>query len=165
MNNSHISLRGVGVGVIASFALMGLFMGLAAAFDEFRVVSGAGINRSVVFWLFTFVAWTTSLSIGSFWAAVIGKAVTARDGMLTGFAVWAGAFFIRWMLIAAFSHRLFARQFFATSPLIIWLAFFASLGSLGAALYFGGRGALNEAESEEREARAQTPPLTPAFQP
>lgn len=150
--SSRLSSRAVLAGTISTFALMILFMILAAAFGLWSFNLSDLRRAGVGFWLWGFSAWILSLYISSYVTAIASRSITRRDGALHGFIIWATVSVFGGIFLGAID----ASAFRSMTPTMFWLTFFADLIALGAAVYGGVQGSAAELEAEDIEERQIT---------
>lgn len=141
---SRISARAVTAGVLMVFALMALFMSLAAAFNlwTYSFAEYASQNAGNL-WTWTFVAWIISVFFGSYVAAVASRSSGSRDGYLHGATVWAASTVFGCTFLA------FAIGSFGTLSYAPWGAFIGNVLALVAGFFGGVSGIRLGKRSEE----------------
>ncbi|MBT3984184.1 MAG: hypothetical protein HOE90_22710 [Bacteriovoracaceae bacterium] len=142
---SRISARPVVSANFLVFSLMMLFMILGGGFNLWALNLAELPYLSNGFWVWGLVSWIVSLGIGSYMAAIIGKAVSWQDGSLYGLITWATSCIVGCLFLATTTGELFGREM--EIP-FLWGAFVGDLLALAVCLYAGHLGAKGELQLE-----------------
>lgn len=164
---SRLSARAIVAGTISVYAVMILFMALAGALGLWRFEFAELPQAGAGFWIFAFLAWIVSLYISGYVAAIIGRAVNARDGAVHGFITWGSACVFGCGLLTLIAGRVFGGMLIEFTVGMYWGVFIGDLLAVGAAIYGGVRASRIEAKVEQAEekewAATHGGKLEPAF--
>jgi hypothetical protein len=165
--SNRLSARAIAAGVVSVFALMILFMLLAAAlgFWNFDVTEIDSLGTG--FWLWSFAAWIVSNYLGAYTASIASRSTESSNGMLQGFVIWASVSVIGMVFIGIVSGSIFSGVLLpAPSEFVLWGAFACDFIALGSAFRGGVSGSIREMRaqaSEERIPNRESQRTEPAF--
>ncbi len=154
---SRVSIRGIAVGILTTFASWILLMAIVASLGIWRYRLNEMPNLGAGFWSAMFLVFVVSLSFGSFIASVIGRSENTADGLLHGVATWAGTCVLGCLALGVATGKLFDFASQTSGSGVFWVIAAGDAIALLAALRFGVAGARFGIKRVEEESRRNQP--------
>lgn len=148
--------RAIFAGIVSTYGIMILLMVLGAAVGAWGFKFSEIPELGLEFWIWSFIAWIVSITVGSAVAASAARAQTLRDGFLHALVTWAASTVFGCLILGLGTGRAF---YFtdAMTKASFFGVFIGNLLALAGAYYGCVWGIQSELRAEENDEEERKP--------